>query len=351
VSAFMKSLSRLLGGAPKLEPAVHLAAFGKHPGWNDHLDDQGLDTDELINAKRLLYIQGISQNIDAGAWDKLEPQEPDAPLGSVTRLDMFLHDFLWHMPMADGPVLLAGRLWSSSDGKGRSKYPMVLCSQITALPDRFASQIVLPFLAKVHEQCLAATTADEVRQTIQTQRDALHARIKDAPAIDALTARQLATVACHSDMCSSDPGSSSRGGPGGGFHRIIYQFVKAMSAYRPQVAGANKRPEQVRVPTCGMCPADALLFWLRLSLTLLDPATSLLLLAPDQPGAPWVDLIAGEPSPANLFCIKAGPKNLPFTSDIPYTLDPALVSAIDAHVGACSEQAPSAGVPPWPSFS
>jgi hypothetical protein len=350
VAAFMKSLSRLLGGSPKLEPAVYLAAFGKHPGWNDHLDDQGLDTSELINAKRLLYVQGISQNIDAGAWENLDPQDPNAPLAAVSRLDQFLHDFLWHMPTPDGPVLLAGRLWSSSDGKGRSKYPMVLCTQITALPDRFASQVALPFLVKVHEQCVAATTADAVQQTIQTQRDALRARMKDAPANDLLTARQLAAVARHDDMCSSDPGSSSRGGAGGGFHRIIYQFVKAMSAFRLHAANGTKRPEQVRVPTCGMCPADALLFWLRLSLTLLDPATSLLLLAPDQPRAPWVDLIAGEPSPANLFCIKAGPKNLPFTSDIPYTLDPSLVRTIDAQVKACAELAEDAGVPAWPSF-
>ena len=352
--AFLKNLSRLLGGSAAPEPAIQLAAFGKHPGWNDHLDDQGLDTDALVNAKRLLYVQGISQNIDSGAWDKLDPQNPDAPVAAITRLDQFRHDFLWHMPASAPAALLAGRLWSSSDGKGRDKYPMVLCAQITDLPDRFAARIVLPFLAQVHEQCAAAATAETVRQTIGNQREALRARMKDPLAVEPLTPRQLAQVARHPDMCASDPGSASRGGGGGGFHRIVYTFVKAMAGYRSANGNANRspalRPEQVRVPTCGMTPPDALLFWFRFALTLLDHGTPLLLLAPNQPHAPWVDLIAGEPSPTTLFCIKAGPRNFPFTSDIPYTLDPSLVRAIDAHVAQCAALPDGAALPPWPAF-
>ena len=44
-----------------------------HPGWNDNVDDMGFETDRLVAVKRQLYIQGMSANIDAGAWDKLEP--------------------------------------------------------------------------------------------------------------------------------------------------------------------------------------------------------------------------------------------------------------------------------------
>jgi hypothetical protein len=332
----MKSLSRLLGGSAKVEPAARLAAFGKHPGWNDHIDDQGLDTAQLVAAKRLLYVQGISQNIDAGAWDKLDPQDPQAGLAGITRLDLFCHEFLWHMPGAGG--LLVGRLWSSSDGKGRSKYPMVLCSQVAGVPDQFATQVVLPFLAAVHEQCAAATSAETVRQTIRNQLAILQARVKEPfPSTD-LTGAQVAAAARHGDMGES------------GFHRIVYQFVRGMAAFRPGATGARNtvpRPEQVRVPRCGMTPAEALLFWLRFAWTLLDPAAPLLLIAPDQPRAPWVDLIAGEPAPANVFCIKAGPKNLPLTSDIPYTIDASLVRAIDSHVEACA----AAGDGPAPAWS
>src|SRR5579862_6325420 len=100
MAAFIKAFSRFLGSGSKTAPALHLAAFGKHPGWNDHLDDLGLETDSLINAKRLLYLQGISQNIDSGAWEKLDsppnPLPPHTPIAG--RLDLFRHHFFWVMP-------------------------------------------------------------------------------------------------------------------------------------------------------------------------------------------------------------------------------------------------------------
>ena len=86
---------------------VSVAAFGKHPGWDDHIDDIGLDTDILVAVKRILYIQGIGRNIDAGSWDKLEENQ---------LVEKFGHAFVWCM---NGDVVV-GRLWSSKDGKGRA---------------------------------------------------------------------------------------------------------------------------------------------------------------------------------------------------------------------------------------
>jgi len=37
---------------------IFLAAFGKHPGWNDHMDDVGLETESLVAAKTRLYVDG-----------------------------------------------------------------------------------------------------------------------------------------------------------------------------------------------------------------------------------------------------------------------------------------------------
>ena len=100
---------------------VFIAAFGKHPGWDDHIDDIGLETDVLVTVKRILYIQGIGSNIDSGSWDKLEEDQ---------RLEKFGHVFVWCM----NRDLVVGRLWSSQDGKGRSSYPMVVCVQCSKLP-------------------------------------------------------------------------------------------------------------------------------------------------------------------------------------------------------------------------
>jgi hypothetical protein len=353
VAAFIKNLTRFLT-ASRPEPEIHLAAFGKHPGWDDHTDDMGLDTDALVAAKRLIYVQGISQNIDSAAWDNLPDASQTARAttaggaggggagGIEGRLDHFRHDFLWFMP----PHLLAGRLWSSVDGKGRDKYPMVLCSEMVELPPRFATGVVLPYLADVHARCAAAPTAAAVRQIVDADRQLLRARVKDAAALPAaqplpLTAREVAAVAHHPAMHPTRDG----------FRRIVYQFASGMAAYRPGAAksAAGRRPEQLRLPACDLPPADALLFWLKFALSFLDINTPLLLIAPDQGDhAPWVDLIAGEPTPQNLFCFKAGTKAIPYTSDIPYSLELPFVRAVDNHLAACASAPENTPMPPWP---
>ena len=97
-----------------VQPMINLAAFGKHPGWDDHIPGIGLETEGLANLKQLLYVTGIGGQIDSGGWEKLEAGK---------RLEGFDHTFLWQR---QGQLLL-GRLWSSTDRKGRAKYPMVIC--------------------------------------------------------------------------------------------------------------------------------------------------------------------------------------------------------------------------------
>jgi hypothetical protein len=231
-------------------------------------------------------------------------------------------------------------MWSSLDGKGRGKYPMVACAQLIGLPRRFAAQIVFPFLARLQEKCMATKDAQTVRDVFAAQREELRAHLQNPLTPGALTGRQLAAAAAHPDMHPNHVG----------FHRIVYQFARSMAGFRGTTrSGFSNRAEQLRLPACGMSPPDALVFWLRFALTLVDPATQLVLLAPDLHGrAPWVDLIAGEPSPAHLFCIKAGTKALPLTSDIPYTLDPAMTRAIDEFLGSCAHLPDSSTLPPWP---
>lgn len=342
MATFLQNLARFLGPS-KADPQLFLAAFGKHPGWNDHIDDLGLDTNELVTAKRLLYVQGINQNIDAGAWEKLEPEQ---------RIEKFRHNFLWYMPGA-GTALITGRLWSSVDGKGRDKYPMVVCVETLELPDSFSASVAIPFLHQTQERCVAATSADAVRRTIDSDRESLRGLVKTAPAAAGFNPADIVRVANNPDM---NPNSE-----GGGFHRIVYAIVRQMSNFRPAAASSSRsmirRPEQIRVPTCGMHPPDALLFWFRFCLTLLDPATPILLLAPDPeltdlPGAEngWIDIIAGDPAPQNLFCIKAKNKTIPLTSDIPYTLDRSFTRTVDQHLQACSNAPPGSPLPPWPAL-
>ena len=75
------------GGGGKVK--AYAVAFGKHPGWDDHIDEIGLDTDLLVRLKRVLYTEGLAGNIDSGAWDKLE---------EVKRLPVYDHAFYWRTP-------------------------------------------------------------------------------------------------------------------------------------------------------------------------------------------------------------------------------------------------------------
>lgn len=165
--------------APSSPPRVDLAVFGKHPGWDDHIpDDVGLDTARLVEAKQRLYLQGIGGNIDGGAWDKLP----------ATQQVAFGHAFVWRPAPADGAAagdreLLVGRLWHSSDGKRRERYPMIACVSTTNAGADFVAADVLPALAALAAECAAASTEQGVRSAVGRTRDALRLRLASpAPA-------------------------------------------------------------------------------------------------------------------------------------------------------------------------
>ncbi|MCD6304191.1 MAG: hypothetical protein J7M21_04435, partial [Planctomycetes bacterium] len=130
---------KLLSGKARKAPEVFLAAFGKHPGWYDHIEHLGIETEDLAELKGLLYVQGIGGQIDRGAWENL---------ADVQRIEGFSHVFLRRLP---GSVFV-GRLWSSTDGKGRKRYPMVVCAECRGLSIDWAVENVLPRLADLQQR-------------------------------------------------------------------------------------------------------------------------------------------------------------------------------------------------------
>ena len=69
-----------------LHGRVILAGFGKHPAWDDHIDDIGLETESLVIAKRVIYSEGIASQISSGAWNQLENSRRASRHGSVVSL-------------------------------------------------------------------------------------------------------------------------------------------------------------------------------------------------------------------------------------------------------------------------
>lgn len=298
-------------------PRVHLAAFGKHPGWDDHMDDQGVQTDRLVAVKRVIYVEGIGGNIDSGAWEGLEESQ---------RLPGFEHVFAWRRP----EDVVVGRIWSSRDGKGRTKYPMIVCAQCVGLPLAWAIERVLPRLESVRERCRGAESAADVVAILKEERSALAALAAgqgDEDVEIVLSPETFSALASHPSVGSV------------GMQRIVYQISRELLSFRPLEPGTGLRSRTVdadakhlRLPACAEGAGRSMEGWLRLLLEELDASSPILCLAPVD--RDWVDVLVGEPTSSNLFCVRAAPGTLPLTTEIPYTIEEAFAAEVESRIEA-----------------
>ncbi len=280
--------------------SAHVGAFGKHPGWNDHLDDIGLDTEPLIAAKQYLYVQGIGGVIDAGQWEAL-------PEGEA--LAEFKHTFVW----MDDRETLVGRMWSSSDGKGRTKYPMVVSAHFSnraaaGIPDATA------LLEHLETGCRATESPDEVRALIGNARVSAAQMLESPAPLGTPRAEFLKTLAI-------DPNSDDAA-------RIAYaaasDFASIESTGVGKVRinlklGLFKGPAQhIRLPAIAEQPLVSQSFWRDFLAEYVPAGAPQLYLAPAT--SPWLDVIIGLPTARQLFCLRAGEKTLPPAHHIPFNL-------------------------------
>jgi hypothetical protein len=275
-----------------------IAAFGKHPGWNDHIDDIGLETDLLVMIKRLLYVEGIGGNIDSGAWEALQGDQQIAD---------FDHVFVYRA----GMDLVIGRFWSSSDGKGRTRYPMVVCADCSGHSVPWSLAQALPELEKIKAGCQQTKVPQEVAALIQVGSSRLAAAAAQDKRDQPPGPSVLSLLAARPEM-----------GPDGlGFNRVLYQTERELGAYRrgPSRSRSAAQPQHLRVPACAEGVADRTDLWLRFVHEMLDPVAPIMLLVPVS--LPWVDILVGAAAPAQFFCIRASSRAVPLTTEIPYSLD------------------------------
>jgi hypothetical protein len=298
-------------GSSKAPPSrrVLLAAFGKHPGWDDHVEI-GLESERLIEVRRVLYVEGVGGNVESGAWDRL---------GAQQRLPEFKHMFVWARP--DGAQV--GRLWSSRDGKGRTRYPMVVCADCVGLPLNWAVEVVLPVLATVEAACAQTTEAPAVNQAVATGVREL----RNAVTLNGELRPPGNAAARH--VVSYLLGRPEIGADGRGLLAVLYQLVRdtapGYELDRPELVSEAVRSHSVhlRVPACGDSPADAALLWANFIRSQLGADVPVLTL--QHASASWLDVIAGPPVASQFYCLLATPAALPLTTDIPYQLDSAFV--------------------------
>jgi hypothetical protein len=300
VSSFQKSFLRE-SGSPS--PRAYLAAFGKHPGWNDHIDDLGLDTESLALAKQRIYLEGISTQIDSGAWNKLD---------SSQLLDGFDHLFLWRRAHNG----LLGCLASSSDGKGRTRYPIILCTQFSGIPLKAVLHELRPALETALGACRATDSAETVRQVVGRARESIRSLIARVTA-DGAPEKTLADAA--RQLSQSTPSLSDER-----MLRILYQIKNNLAPWardRSSTDQSNGAATGVhlRLPRIVQDENEALAVWSTFLGSQLGPNAPLLLVLPRR--GEWIDAIIGEPSAADFFGLRANRRAIPCASEVPYDMD------------------------------
>ena len=262
-----------------------------------------METQSLNLAKTIFYVNGIGGQIDSGAWEKLDASQ---------QVSAFNHVFVWQR---SGQLLL-GRLWSSSDGKGRTRYPMVVCAHLVGVTLGWALKHGLPVLAELAEGCARATTAEEVRSLLSQKRAALREAVQSTDGKGEYA--PVTPEVLHKTLQSAGAGKSEA------FLRVLYQMQSQLAAFapgkfNPRATVTLTRAQQIRVPTAGLNAEQTLLFWTRFFLTQVDVSVPLLLVVPLE--ADWLDVTAGEPESHEFFSLRASPRAVPLVSEVPYTLD------------------------------
>ncbi len=280
------------------------------------MDDIGMRTETLIATKRALYLEGITSQIETGAWAKLEPSK---------RIADFNHLFLWRRP----DEILIGRIWSSVDAKGRREYPMVACADCIGLPVAWVLDELPSLLDEIRIGCQAAKSAEEVTAILAKAQNTIQERLADATTFITLGASDN-TQAAHARFLNRREWGSNQEG----LYRILHQMYGQLPAYGlgrlvnftetvflrkgPQ-GGSAPLSQQMRVPQAADTPASSLRQWIDFFLYKLNPVTPIfLVLCVDHR---WVDITIGEPTAREFFSFKASRAALPLANDVPYELD------------------------------
>lgn len=283
---------------------IQLGVYGKHPGWNDHIEedprtpDLGLRTPSLVAAKQILYVNGIGAQIDRAAWDQLEEAQC---------LGGFDHWLLWYV----GDQIQLIRLWSSTDGKGRARYPMVVAAHLVGVPVSWALSVAMPRLETLRKECQETNDATVVAAAVARARQELAGRVTDGAAMVDASGAFLRLV----EAPQFSPDSE-------GLLRVLYQIETGATPYKPgrfSKRDGEPRPFEIRLPRVGASPAEEFLGWSRLFRTLLDADAPVLLMAPV--AAPWLDAVVGEPGPEQWFCLRANTAKVPAATEIPYNMN------------------------------
>jgi hypothetical protein len=272
----------------RLGGRIQVAGFGKHPAWDDHLDDIGLCNESLVILKQLLYLEGITGQLASGAWDRIE---------SAGHSVEFDHRFVW----AGDSQSIVGAILASKDAKGRSRFPLVLCVQ-TAFDAPAALTRYLVAIETLAKECLLLPGQEEVRRLLEQANlsgmdNPAHGLGLEARAIEAAPGAHPATISAEA---------------------VVQAAVLLAQAAKPKGFSFFDKPPpstHLRIPAVGAGAENTLNFWCGYMVEQVNASVPYLAIAPAE--RTWVDLLLGQPQPADWFCLKADDTALPIASRHP----------------------------------
>jgi hypothetical protein len=273
MSRFLKIFLRV-----PLTAGIEVAGFGKHPAWDDHIDDIGLNTETLVLAKQLLYSEGIASQLASGAWDQLEKS------GNAIEFD---HRFVWGRDQQ----AIVGAIWASADRKGRARFPLVVCAQTACQGPRAISLLFDP-VERLGALCRVAKKQEEIRDAFRQAKWEFSGASLPGP----------------SDSRFSEMTDSGQ--------------ISILSALVTLSAGLkNRRPPDAaktsgshfRLSAISSKAKENLSFWSTyLTTERISSNPPYVVIASNGKG--WIDLIIGEPLENDFYCLRANESALPVTS-------------------------------------
>lgn len=327
----LKKFSQWLGGLATTsegsgEPRAQLCLFGKHPGWDDHMQDMGLNTERLVEVRRTLYAEGIAGNIDSGAWEKL----------GATALGGFEHVFVWRFA---GDEFVFGRLWSSSDARGRKKYPMVACVHARGHEWTRMAGLASESVTRVMEACRQETDAQAVKSVFLRESESLMARASGVPQSvgggASANGFERFDAGCKSTL-AADPSLNAEGAVG--LVRAAYALHREAEPALKRGLSESSRGVHLRLPGVrGMGQGGSAWAWSAAILDLLSVPGGLTdgLLAIESVGGAavggngqWVDALIGRVASQELVCLRATAAAIPLTTEVPFNIDSAFADRV-----------------------
>jgi hypothetical protein len=283
---------------------LEAAAFGKHPAWRDHIDE-----DALVHAATA-ELKFIETWLHGSVFEEHLRRNTFAGMPGNDVIDL---DHLVVRRLNTGTSLT--RVWASTDYSRRSMFPMMVSVDAEGVGMHDALMEVLPALRNTAETIRAS--AMSLRSTIDASDHALAGTVdtdetrRTVHAAMELLRTQLKNAANRLNQASDDlPASDARelvqrlraspeSGPADtGLARVIYRLEKL----RASDQGARQaKPDSVRhwrIPRGTESAEECILRWAALLSCFTDPLLECTFAAPEH--AQWVDLFTGTPDASSL---------------------------------------------------